>query len=102
MQSLLKRWILYSIGILVLWNLLTRRPHRAYTEYNGQLIPIQSHQGFNSILYSPSYDSSLATPYNYNPYFNSQSGTYQAQYYPSRSSNQPPPGYFQSNYAPPQ
>lgn len=107
MQVLLRRMVLYSIGIVVLWNLLTRRPNPAYQEMNGQLIPMSPEQVYNGFMAAPQHSGyaygspySQGQQYNYNLNPNPQPAAYQAQYYPTRSANQPPPGHFQSNYAP--
>lgn len=98
----MRKWILYSIGFIVLWNLLTRRPNGVYTEVNGQLVPMPPQQAFNAVMASlpqqPGYGSPYNQPlnYNYNPNYSNptQPGMYQNQYYP-------PSGQFQSNYSAP-
>lgn len=69
-------------------------PEQAYNTFMA--VP-QQQPGY---AYGSPYSQGQQYSYNMNPNPNPQPAAYQPQYYPTRSPNQPPPGHFQSNYAP--
>ena len=81
------------VGIVTFWILFSRKPHTAFQEVNGELIPVQ---------FQPQQQQFVQQPGGYNqqqPYQGFPQGGYQQSGYPQ--SPPPPPSSGSSGYSSP-